>query len=123
MRRVRVPTFGRRTLPVIAIVVMLCALSVTTSSSLLAQNIDTNSVGPSRGNNVFYTTSSGGPNGVELFAIDVRGNNITTRDIGAMLGGDCATLALSRSGTLYSMCGALFGEQQLATVDRKTGRA
>ena len=123
MKRVCVRSFGRRSLPVVAIGVVLCALSATTSGSLLAQDIEINSVGPSRGTNVFYTTSSGGPNGVELFAIEVRGSNITARDIGAMRGGDCATLALSRSGTLYSMCGALFGDQQLATVDRKTGQA
>jgi Tol biopolymer transport system component len=32
-------------------------------------------------------------------------------------------LALSPSGTLYSMCGPLFGNQQLATIDPKTGGA
>ena len=75
---------------------------------------------------VFYTTSGAGtgmPNGAELFAIKVSGSKITTRDIGPTYGGDCATLALSPAGTLYSMCGPLFGAQQLATIDRKTGRA
>ena len=61
MKRVCVRSFGRRSLPVVAIGVVLCALSATTSGSLLAQDIEINSVGPSRGTNVFYTTSSGGP--------------------------------------------------------------
>jgi hypothetical protein len=76
--------------------------------------------------NVFYTTSgagTGAPNGAELFAIEVRGSKITTTDIGPTKGGDCASLALSPSGTLFSMCGPLFGNQQLATIDPKTGRA
>ncbi len=74
------------------------------------------------GGNVFYTIS-GTANGAELFAIQVSGSKITTQDIGPTHGGDCATLALSPSGTLYSMCGSLFGDQQLATIDPKTGRA
>jgi hypothetical protein len=72
------------------------------------------------GKNLFYTTSSGG---AEVFAIKVRGRKITTTDIGPTNGGNCASLALSPSGTLYSMCGPLFGNQQLATIDPKTGRA
>ena len=36
MKRVCVRSFGRRSLPVIAIGVVLCALSATTSGSLLA---------------------------------------------------------------------------------------
>jgi hypothetical protein len=70
-------------------------------------------------NNLFYTTSGG----AEVFAIKVRGRTITTRDIGPTNGGVCASLALSPSGTLYSMCGPLFGNQQLATINPKTGRA
>jgi hypothetical protein len=73
-----------------------------------------------------YTTSGAGtgtPNGAELFAIEVTGSRITTTDIGPTFGGDCASLALSPSGTLFSMCGPLFGYQQLATIDTKTGRA
>jgi hypothetical protein len=70
--------------------------------------------------NLFYTTSGGG---AEVFAIKVSGRKITTRDIGPTNGGVCASLALSPSGTLYSMCGPLFGNQQLATIDQKTGRA
>jgi hypothetical protein len=63
------------------------------------------------------------PNGAEIFAIAARGAKVTTRDIGPTHGGDCGSLALSPQGTLYSMCGALFGAQQLATINRKTGRA
>lgn len=70
--------------------------------------------------NVFYTTSGAG---AEVFAIKVSGRKITTTDIGPTNGGNCASLALSPSETLYSMCGPLFGTQQLATIDPKTGRA
>ena len=76
--------------------------------------------------NLFYTTSGAGnglPNGAEIFAIKVSGRRITTTDIGPTHGGDCGSLALSPRGTLYSMCGPLFGAQQLATIDQKTGRA
>jgi hypothetical protein len=70
--------------------------------------------------NLFYTTAGGG---AEVFTIKVSGRKITTTDIGPTNGGNCLSLALSRSGTLYSMCGPLFGNQQLATIDRKTGQA
>jgi hypothetical protein len=73
---------------------------------------------------LFYTTSfsSGSP---ELFAIQVSGSVITTTDIGPGKGGAGAgaSLALSPSGTLFSMGGPLFGAQQLATIDPKTGLA
>jgi hypothetical protein len=75
---------------------------------------------------LFYTTSGAGagfPKGAEIFAIAVRGAKVTSREIGPTHGGDCASLALSPQGTLYSMCGPLFGVQQLATIDQKTGRA
>jgi hypothetical protein len=73
------------------------------------------------GKNLFYTTSGAG---AELFAIKVSGKKITTTDIGPTNGGNCASLAMSPAGTLYSMCGPLFGgNQQLATIDQKTGRA
>jgi hypothetical protein len=75
---------------------------------------------------LFYTTSGAGnglPNGAEIFAIAVSGDKVTTRDIGPTYGGDCGSLALSPHGMLYSMCGSLFGTQQLATIDQKTGRA
>ena len=76
-------------------------------------------------NTMFYTTGAGTDpaNGAELFAIQVSGSKITTQDVGPTHGGACATLALSPSGTLYSMCGSLFGDQQLATIDPKTGKA
>jgi hypothetical protein len=75
---------------------------------------------------VFYTTSGAGtglPNGAEIFAITVTGATVTTRDVGPTHGGDCGSLARSPHGTLYSMCGPLFGAQRLATIDQKTGRA
>ena len=75
---------------------------------------------------LFYTTSGAGTglaNGAEIFAIAVRGARVTPRDIGPTHGGDCGSLALSPHRTLYSMCGPLFGAQQLATIDKKTGRA
>jgi hypothetical protein len=75
---------------------------------------------------VFYTTSGAGnglPNGAEIFAVAVRGATVTTRDVGPTHGGDCGSLARSPRGTLYSMCGPLFGAQQLATIDQATGRA
>jgi hypothetical protein len=75
---------------------------------------------------VFYTTSGAGtglPKGAEIFAITVAGATVTTHDVGPTHGGDCGSLALSPHGTLYSMCGPLFGAQRLATIDQKTGRA
>jgi hypothetical protein len=69
---------------------------------------------------LFYSTSGGG---AELFAIKVSGSKITTMDIGPTDGGNCLSLAMSTSGTLYSMCGPLFGAQRLATIDPKTGLA
>ncbi len=78
------------------------------------------------GASVFYTTSGAGnglPNGAEIFAITVRGATVTTRDVGPTKGGDCGSLALSPHGTLYSMCGSLFGTQRLAVIDQRTGRA
>ncbi len=110
--------FAKRSWLAIALVPILCASTiVATSTPLFADEPKTN---------VFYTTSGAGtglPNGAEIFAIEVSGSKITTRDIGPTFGGDCASLALSPSGTLYSMCGPLFGAQQLATIDPKTGRA
>src|SRR5579859_2411077 len=71
---------------------------------------------------VYYTTSSSLSTGnVELLAIQVSGKKITTTDIGPINAGGCASLAMSPSGTLLSMCGDLFGNQQLASIDTKTG--
>jgi hypothetical protein len=81
---------------------------------------------PNGAASVFYTTSGAGnglPNGAEIFAITVRGATVTTRDVGPTYGGDCGSLALSPHGSLYSMCGPIFGAQQLATINQKTGRA
>jgi len=56
-----------------------------------------------------------------LWAIEVKGAKITTTDIGPTNAGGCATLAVSRAGILVSMCGPLFGNQQLTSLDTKTG--
>jgi len=79
---------------------------------------------PVQAKELFYTTSPffSGP-GAELFAIEVHDSKITTRDIGPTMGGNCASLAMSPAGVLYSMCGPLFGNQQLATINQKTGLA
>ena len=72
---------------------------------------------------VFYTVStSPATSAAELFAIKVTGSRVTTTDIGPMGAGGCgASLAMSPSGTLLTMCGPLFGTQQLSSVDTKTG--
>jgi uncharacterized protein DUF6923 len=98
------PVVASRSLRAVATVAILCAVSVTSV----------------RARDLFYTTAGGG---AEVFAIKVRGNKITTMDVGPTNGGNCLSLALSPSRTLYSMCGPLFGSQQLATIDPKTGRA
>ena len=79
------------------------------------------SVSPALAQDLFYTTARGG---AEVFAIKVRGSKVTTRAIGPTNGGNCLSLALSPlSGKLYSMCGPLFGTQQLATIDPNNGSA
>jgi hypothetical protein len=112
----------RRTIPPLAVVpLLLIALLATTTSATTG-----NPGSPAHSKDVFYTTSGGGlglPNGAEVFAIEVRGRKVTTRHIGTTFGGDCLSLALSPRGTLYSMCGPLFGDQRLATIDLNTGRA
>jgi hypothetical protein len=105
---------------------LVAALTVTIVVNSPSEVSATKSVGHGGAKNLFYTTSGAGtglPNGAEIFAIKVRGAEVTTRDIGPTHGGDCASLALSPEGTLYSMCGDLFGTQQLATIDQTTGRA
>ena len=80
--------------------------------------------GDDQAKQVFYTTSSSLSTGnVELFAIEVSGGKVTTTDIGPINGGGCASLAMSPSGTLLSICGDLFGTQQLASINTKTGLA
>jgi DNA-binding beta-propeller fold protein YncE len=76
---------------------------------------------PVQANDLFFTTTGFG---AELIAIHGQNDhNFTTALIGATGGGNCLSLALSPLGTLYSMCGSLFGEQKLATLDRGNGHA
>jgi hypothetical protein len=106
----RIASFVSRGLLLVAGLTILCALSVS----------------PALARDLFYTTSgagTGAPNGAELVAIEVSDGKVATTDIGPTHGGDCGSLALSPSGGLFSMCGPLFGNQQLATIDPKTGRA
>jgi hypothetical protein len=99
---------------------------ITTLAILGAAALATSSASAAPATDVLYTTSGAGtglPNGAEIVAIEVTGRQVSFRDIGPTYGGDCATLALSPQGTLYSMCGPLFGAQQLAIIDRTSGRA
>jgi DNA-binding beta-propeller fold protein YncE len=73
----------------------------------------------------------------KLVAIDVRDqNDVTITAIGTIGSFGCTSVALSKEGTLYSVCGPgdfvdthhkygcmTPGPQQLATIDRKTGQA
>jgi outer membrane protein assembly factor BamB len=93
--------------------------SVLTSKGVLAATPAANEDDQTR--HVFYALAFSSGAG-ELWAIEVTGAKITTTDIGPIKTG-CATLATSPSGTLMSMCGALFGNQQLTTFDTKTGLA
>ena len=96
------------------------------AQTLLSKTLATNTISSHDASSVFYTTSGAGtglPNGAEIVAIDVTGPHVSFRDIGPTFGGDCLSLALSPRGTLYSMCGPGFGAQQLATIDRNTGKA
>jgi len=71
---------------------------------------------------VYYTGSSSlTSSAVELWAIEVTGRKVTTTDIGPINVPGCASMAVSPSGTLLSMCGNLFGDQQLTSIDTKTG--
>jgi hypothetical protein len=111
---------------VLVSVMVFAVLAVTNVVISPSWALATESVSHRHAPNLFYTTSGAGtglPNGAEIFAIAVSGNRVTTRDIGPTYGGDCGSLALSPEGTLFSMCGNLFGDQQLATIDPKTGRA
>ena len=116
-----------RSLRVLATVAMLSAvLAVTNGVISPPAALAATSAGHGGAEQVFYTTSGAGNgqlNGAEIFAITVRGATVTTRDVGPSHGGDCGSLALSPHGRLYSMCGPLFGAQQLATINQKTGRA
>jgi uncharacterized protein DUF6923 len=73
---------------------------------------------------VYYTTTFAPPPIAEILAITVSENNkVTMTDIGSTGAPGCASLAMSKWGVLYSMCGPLFGAQQLATIDLTTGHA
>jgi len=92
--------------------------SVLTSKRVLAATPAANEDDQTR--HVFYALAFSSGAG-ELWAIEVTGAKITTTDIGPTNAGGCATLATSPSGTLVSMCGPLFGNQQLTSLDTKTG--
>jgi DNA-binding beta-propeller fold protein YncE len=106
---------------------MLCAVLMAAGAAISPSGaLAAVSVGQGDPGQVFYTTSGAGtglPDGAEIFAVTVRGAKVATRDVGPTSGGDCGSLALSPHRTLYSMCGSLFGDQQLATIDQQTGRA
>jgi hypothetical protein len=105
---------------------LFAALTVTAAVSSPSQAWAATGARHDGATSVFYTTSGAGTglkNGAEIFAITVRGATVSTRDVGPTHGADCGSLALSPHGTLYSMCGPLFGAQQLATINQKTGRA
>jgi hypothetical protein len=116
-----------RSLRVLVTSAMLVAgLAVTGAGITPSAAVAANSAGQDSTASVFYTTSGAGnglPDGAEIFAITVTGATVTTRDVGATYGGDCGSLALSPGGRLYSMCGSLFGDQRLATINQKTGLA
>lgn len=71
--------------------------------------------------NVYYTLTYQSPPIAEVLAITVSEDRITTTDIGSTGVPGCASLALSKTGLMYSMCGPLFGTQQLTTIDLTTG--
>jgi len=88
---------------------------------LVASWMATITLSPVQAKDLFYATAGAG---AELIAIEVQNvYKITTTLIGPTDGGSCPSLALSPWGTLYSMCGDLFGTQQLATIDPETGHA
>jgi hypothetical protein len=117
---------GRRLRVLVSSAMLFAVLAVAIVVISPSEGLATKSVRHGDAKDLFYTTSGAGtglPNGAEIFAIAVSGAEVTTRDIGPTHGGDCASLALSPRGRLYSMCGPLFGDQQLATIDQRTGRA
>jgi hypothetical protein len=117
---------GRSRRVLVASVMLFAVLAVTNAGISPSAAVAATGTEHDGATSVFYTTSGAGTglkNGAEIFAITVRGATVTTRDVGPTHGGDCGSLALSPHGTLYSMCGPLFGAQQLATINQKTGRA
>ena len=77
---------------------------------------------------LYYTTVNFPVSEILAIKVHEHGKRITTQEVGPT-GAVCATLAMSEWGMLYSVCGAapgfpgLFGTQQLATIDLKTGHA
>ena len=124
---ITVTTSARRSLRVLVTSAMLFAALVVTNAAISpSAALAATSARHDGAASLFYTTSGAGTglaNGAEIFSIAVNGATVTTRDVGTTYGGDCGSLALSPHGTLYSMCGDLFGAQRLATIDKKTGRA
>ena len=117
---------GRSLRVLLASTMLSAVLAVTNGVISPPAALAATSAGHGGAEQVFYTTSGAGNgqlNGAEIFAITVRGATVTTRDVGPSHGGDCGSLALSPHGRLFSMCGPLFGAQQLATINQKTGRA
>ena len=120
---------GRGLRVVVTSAMLFAVLAVTGAGVAPPAAVAANGAGQDGTASVFYTTSGAGnglKNGAEIFAITVSGATVTTRDVGPTQpshGGDCGSLALSPHGTLYSMCGPLFGAQQLATINQKTGLA
>jgi hypothetical protein len=117
---------GRSLRALMTAALLFTALTVTAAVLAPAAARAATSAGQGSAPQVFYTTSGAGtslPNGAEIFAVTVHGATVTSRDVGPTHGGDCGSLALSPRGRLYSMCGPLFGAQQLATIDQQTGRA
>ena len=117
---------GRSVRVLVTSAMLVAALAVTNVAISPSGALAATSAGHDGAASLFYTTSGAGnglPNGAEIFAITVSGATVTSRDVGPTHGGDCGSLALSPRGRLYSMCGSLFGAQQLATINQKTGRA
>src|SRR6516164_587924 len=119
---------GRSLRVLVTSAMLLAALAVTNVVISPSAALAATSARHDGAASLFYTTSGAGTglaNGAEIFSIAVNGATVTTRDVGTTYGGDCGSLALSPHGTLFSMCGDLFGPrpQQLATIDKKTGRA
>jgi hypothetical protein len=110
---------GRNLLSIsLGLLIVPAMTCVLTSKAVLAA---TPAADDDQTRHVFYTIAS--PPGVrELWAIEATGAKITTTDIGPIKTG-CATLAMSPTGTPLSMCGKLFGTQQLTSFDTKTGLA
>jgi DNA-binding beta-propeller fold protein YncE len=104
----------------LGLLAMVGGTCVPGSRSLLAATPAAHEDGRTR--NVYYTLAFSTGAG-ELWAIEVTGGKITTTNIGPTKTKGCAALAMSPSGTLMSMCGPLFGNQQLTSFDTKTGLA